>query len=57
MTLQPLPSEYPYTVYDENYLFFFISVEGRAGDRVSCMKDDGNHEYLTRTACMDRKVS
>jgi hypothetical protein len=26
MTLQPLPSVFPYTVYEENSVFFFISV-------------------------------
>jgi hypothetical protein len=26
MTLQLLASEFPYTVYEENFLFFFISV-------------------------------
>jgi hypothetical protein len=25
MTLQLLPSEFPYTVYEENFIFFFIS--------------------------------
>jgi hypothetical protein len=26
MTLHPIPSEVPYTVYEENLIFFFISV-------------------------------
>ncbi len=26
MTLQPLPSEFPYAVYEENCILFFISV-------------------------------
>jgi hypothetical protein len=26
MTLQPIPPEFPYTVYEENFLFFFIIV-------------------------------
>ncbi len=26
MTLQPLPSEFPYAVYEENLILFFISV-------------------------------
>jgi hypothetical protein len=30
MTLQPLPSEFPYTVYDKNIILFFIS-ETRGG--------------------------
>jgi hypothetical protein len=25
MTLHPIPSEFPYTVYEENLVFFFIS--------------------------------
>jgi hypothetical protein len=25
MTLQPIPSEFLHTVYEENYIFFFIS--------------------------------
>jgi hypothetical protein len=27
MTLQLLHSEFPYTVYEENFVFFFISVD------------------------------
>ncbi len=27
MTLQPLPSEFHYTVYEEKFFLFFISVE------------------------------
>jgi hypothetical protein len=27
MTLELLHSEFPYTVYEENFLFFFISVQ------------------------------
>jgi hypothetical protein len=26
MTLQPIPSEFPYTVYEEDLIFFLISV-------------------------------
>jgi hypothetical protein len=26
MTLQPIPSEFPYTVYEKNFILFFISV-------------------------------
>jgi hypothetical protein len=26
MTLQPIPSEFPYDRYEENFIFFFISV-------------------------------
>jgi hypothetical protein len=26
MTLQPLPSEFPYAVYEENFILFFITV-------------------------------
>jgi hypothetical protein len=26
MTLQPIPLEFPYTVYEENFLFFFLNV-------------------------------
>ncbi len=29
MTLQPLASGFPYTVYEENFVFFFISVPGK----------------------------
>jgi hypothetical protein len=28
MTLQPLPSGFLFTVYEENFVFFFISVYG-----------------------------
>jgi hypothetical protein len=39
MTLHPIPSEFPYTVYEENFLFFFISVERtRALSTVSTQK-------------------
>jgi hypothetical protein len=27
MNLQPIPSEFPYIQYEENFLFFFISAE------------------------------
>jgi hypothetical protein len=27
MTLHPIPSKFPYTVYEENFLSFFISEE------------------------------
>ena len=30
MTLQPFHSEFPYTVYEENLFFFFISVHFHA---------------------------
>jgi hypothetical protein len=30
MTLQTLPAGFPYTVYEENSVFFFISVGGSA---------------------------
>jgi hypothetical protein len=30
MTLHPIPSEFPYSVYEENFVFFFKSVEDKA---------------------------
>ncbi len=30
MTLQPLPSEFPYCIYEENFILFFISVDGES---------------------------
>jgi hypothetical protein len=33
MTLQLIHSEFPYSVYEENLFFFFISVAARTGFR------------------------
>ncbi len=30
MTFQPLPSEFPYCIYEENFILFFISVDGES---------------------------
>jgi hypothetical protein len=32
MTLQLLPSEFPYTVYEENLTFFFISADKQCAE-------------------------
>jgi hypothetical protein len=43
MTSQPIPSEFPYTVYEENLVFFFISVwrsDGRWSSPLHMVKED-----------------
>jgi hypothetical protein len=32
MTLQPIPSEFPYTVYEENIIFYFYQCEVYIGN-------------------------
>jgi hypothetical protein len=40
MTLHPIPSEFPYTVYEKNFVFFFISdLSGKSGQELAPTRD------------------
>ncbi len=40
MTLHLIPSEFPYTVYEKNFVFFFISdLSGKSGRELATTRD------------------
>jgi hypothetical protein len=51
MTLQPIPSGFPYVLYEENFVFFFISVAERKGvargDRLSPSANGSSKKNVT----------
>ncbi len=46
MTLQLLHSEFPYTVYKENFISFFISVEEQKWENMFTCSRGNTNKYI-----------